>query len=61
MTLKKKDIKRKKTAANSEILAGPLPMQSKIIRKKSGKLVKQYPAHIGFHGEGNDNELSPEE
>ena len=51
--------KRKIKAAQKAILAKLV--SSRIIRKKSGEILRQYPANPGYHGSGDEAQLNPEE
>lgn len=37
------------------------PPLAKTVRSASGKLVKQYPSKLGYHGTDAEKELNPEE
>jgi hypothetical protein len=53
--------KKKEAAEGEKTSAPPLDVPAKVIRKDSGKVVKQYPARIGYHGSGDETDLNPEE
>lgn len=37
------------------------PPLARTVRSKSGKLVKQYPSKLGYHGRDPERDLNPEE
>jgi hypothetical protein len=52
---------KSKEAAGGRKTSAPLAASAKVIRKDSGKVVKQYPARVGYHGTGDETDLNPEE
>lgn len=55
----KKEKTKEKEKKNADEVSGLMP--GRTVRTHSGKLVKQYPPKVGYHGTQEENRLNPEE
>lgn len=53
--------KQKRPLAGAGKSGDVVKVPAKVVATENGKVVRQYPAHVGFHGTTNENELNPEE